>query len=574
MAAVEINLTSSVPPHCDIIAAPMAARIVSVISESTAHGSRRWNLPAIPGGLLAAYLLVWGVGAVVADRGYVGRVRDDGIYFVSAESLREGRGYRLPSRPGDPAERKYPIGLPLLLAAAMKLAGPARDLPSEILAARVVIAAAACVFFALAYLLLRRFKVDPFVALASVTLMSLHPLSYELGDLITSDFVFSAFALAALLLPATAGRVPERYRMFIYLAAGACAAAGLYVRSIGVVLLPALAIQLVPAPRRRVAIICSTIGFILAAVPLQALTMLARGAAPDTAGYAREFAAGWRTWDAGFAQMLRNMRSLWRLFADELFPLMSTNAGLRFATSHQVVVGGALVAVNGAVLIGLARLMRDTWQSFRAGDTLSAGLWTFALLTFAVVLICPWPAHPQYFLPLWPVTFLLFFAGGADVCRRLNIDARTGIRASLSLMIVLAIPAAIGLYHRALNEIDVFRGDARAHNVVQLELQAIQHNVPADGVVITEFPELVYLYTRRQAIPLLEDDDLLMERYGKWDKLEGWIEEADGRPLYLAALRVDSDPQSDAFARNSEMPVTTLAQGPGYLLGSVRPNPR
>ena len=70
------------------------------------------------------------------DMPQLGRFHDDGIYWVTAKSLAEGRGLRLESLPGAPAATKYPPmyppgDLPKFLAAQGVLP------PSKALAAPV-----------------------------------------------------------------------------------------------------------------------------------------------------------------------------------------------------------------------------------------------------------------------------------------------------------------------------------------------------------------------------------------------------------------------------------------------------
>src|SRR6266478_7118364 len=47
---------------------------------------------------------------------YFGLSLDDSIYFSSAKALAEGKGYILPSLPGNPPATKYPILYPWLLS--------------------------------------------------------------------------------------------------------------------------------------------------------------------------------------------------------------------------------------------------------------------------------------------------------------------------------------------------------------------------------------------------------------------------------------------------------------------------
>ena len=58
-----------------------------------------------------------GLGWVCVMPVVCGSFQDDGIYVVTAKSLAEGRGYRLIHLPGEPAQTKYPILYPAMLAA-------------------------------------------------------------------------------------------------------------------------------------------------------------------------------------------------------------------------------------------------------------------------------------------------------------------------------------------------------------------------------------------------------------------------------------------------------------------------
>src|ERR1700719_4068974 len=47
---------------------------------------------------------------------FFGMTGDDSLYFSSAKALSEGKGYVLPSLPGEPPATKYPILYPWLLS--------------------------------------------------------------------------------------------------------------------------------------------------------------------------------------------------------------------------------------------------------------------------------------------------------------------------------------------------------------------------------------------------------------------------------------------------------------------------
>lgn len=76
-----------------------------------------------------AVALILGTAAVISLRcwrnhlPFFGMYHDDAIYLVTAKSLAEGSGYRIPSLPGEPAQTKYPLFYPLLLSIIWRFNG-------------------------------------------------------------------------------------------------------------------------------------------------------------------------------------------------------------------------------------------------------------------------------------------------------------------------------------------------------------------------------------------------------------------------------------------------------------------
>ena len=102
--------------------------------------------------ILALAILVWGFIALNVGKHYVGAFIDDGEYFVSGFSLAQGRGYRLPSRPSEPPATKFPVGLPILVAGALKLSPLPPNLANQWMSVRFVIVLSGAVFFIFSYL--------------------------------------------------------------------------------------------------------------------------------------------------------------------------------------------------------------------------------------------------------------------------------------------------------------------------------------------------------------------------------------------------------------------------------------
>src|SRR5512140_3524759 len=62
--------------------------------------------------LVPAIRLAW----LSRDGPHLGFYHDDGVYWVTAKSIAEGGGYRIPSLPGAPYQTKYPPVFPALLS--------------------------------------------------------------------------------------------------------------------------------------------------------------------------------------------------------------------------------------------------------------------------------------------------------------------------------------------------------------------------------------------------------------------------------------------------------------------------
>ncbi len=164
-----------------------------------------------------------------------GETHDDSIYYVSAKSLAEGGGYRIPSLPAEPFQTKYPPGYSWLLALAW-LIEP--RFPANLQYAMLLNWLVFPAFLALSYLWLRR-TARPLV---STALIALNPYLILFSTYMMSELLFGALILAALVL---SRRV---------LIAALLGAAAYLVRTGGVVLAAAGALSFWQEGRRRDAI--------------------------------------------------------------------------------------------------------------------------------------------------------------------------------------------------------------------------------------------------------------------------------------------------------------------------------
>jgi hypothetical protein len=516
------------------------------------------------GWVLLAYLAVWSFGIARLDRGYVGRIRDDGIYLVTAQSIRDGHGYRLPSRPGDPIARKYPPGFPLALAVTMKLIPGRSDLASDIQSARILVALSAAVFLYLSWLLLIQLKMPPAYALLAVAAISLHPTMIASSSTIMSDTFYSALALAVLLLAISSWRIAARYPAPIFLAGGALAAICFCVRGNGIAVFPALIAQAALLPRRKTAIVASVAGFLLLMVSISIVVGHAHGPA-DSASYRSELAAVWSTPQAG---IWRTMKNLWGL-NDALPPILlavlwSTPAA-RIYARVPLVAATFNLAVCAVLIVGIVGVARLGLRRY-------AGLWIFGALSLAIILIWPWDLRdmgPRMMLPLFPLIVIVFLVGFTQVVRAAGLSIAHPARAALAVVTISALASFASYSYR------LMRGANPSFVKDQEQLASYiamaEQGVPQSGVVINGMPELISIYAHRQSVPLLEDDDWLMHRYGRWERIQWWMDAAPDRQFYLVAD--PSDPQVAALLRDSRMQVDIVERSPDVLVARVTRRP-
>src|SRR5689334_3230527 len=101
----------------------------------TAAPLRKWHERVSVAGALASmprtaavFIAVLMLMALIAkpvwdarEQWYFGQSADDAVYWVSAKSLADGAGYRVPSLPGQPFAVKYPPVYPLYLSIAWRI---------------------------------------------------------------------------------------------------------------------------------------------------------------------------------------------------------------------------------------------------------------------------------------------------------------------------------------------------------------------------------------------------------------------------------------------------------------------
>jgi hypothetical protein len=142
--------------------------------------------------LFPAAHLAW----VEREMPHFGHLHDDSIYWVSAKSLAEGRGYRILSLPAEPYQTKYPPLWPLIFAAIWKI-DP--RFPQNLKLGMALAWLMLPLFMALAWRWFRAAGFGMRMRVALCAALALSPWVVFLSTTLMSDLVFSAVLLAALL---------------------------------------------------------------------------------------------------------------------------------------------------------------------------------------------------------------------------------------------------------------------------------------------------------------------------------------------------------------------------------------
>ncbi|MCI0343084.1 MAG: glycosyltransferase family 39 protein [Planctomycetales bacterium] len=431
------------------------------------------------------------VAAALASPPLVGLYHDDGIYVGTAISLARGDGYRQPHLPGAPYQSKYPPLYPALLVAVAWLAG---DDPETVGAFRWPSVLATLGALALLPGLFRRWGLGERAGWAAAAITGLSPLVLQHALFAMSEAPFLLLTVATLRLLPGPGEAASGRRVA---GAAACAAGAILCRTIGVALLPALALAAWRRDRRDprswiplAAGIAAAAAWTLAAGAMRAAEAT-RGHGP-LYDYYLGYGAWVQTSPIVVAEIASaNALEVWRGAGDALLGWRELRPG-PWVWSPPALVAGALA------LGGWGRLRRAAPE---AATYLGASL----------ALILLWPFDVARFLvPLTPFFVAGGFAAAPPLLGRVRAPAwigpaLAGASALSCLAVVLArFPTAsrLPLLDHAI-AVEPFANSARW----------LRENAASGDVVVSDHDPWVWLATRRHAIPPGVFDPLWI--YGK-----------------------------------------------------------
>ena len=455
--------------------------------------------------LLAALAPSAHLAWVAREMPHFGHLHDDSIYWVSARSLAEGRGYRILSLPGQLYQTKYPPLWPLALATIWKI-DP--RFPENLKLGMALAWLMLPAFVAVAW---RWFGSAGFglrARLAMCAAICLSPAVVFFSTCLFSDLAFSALLLAAILAIQCAER-----RAWVALPAGLLGAAAYLVKTGALPLLIAGPLWLVLRKKFRAAAV-----FFLAMVPaVGGWSLWVRDHLPhstdivslyyaDYLGYQR-LCVGWRDLPV---VMWRNLDGVFHGITGFLMCELSDSPWGVFLSR----------ALAIAALAGAVRLAR------RRG--ISVYHW-FAAGYLAILLVWHFPPNERFLMPVFPLLLAGFATEGAHLAkiirlswRRTNADrlVAAGLVSGVIAIVCLAVSLDV---HALFYEFPAIIEQDRA--VLQSKLatfQWVRRNLPS-GAFFADDDVVFFLYTGRHAasIPVLtkafyhQDREAMLQPFGQ-----------------------------------------------------------
>jgi len=163
---------------------------------------------------------------------HLGYYHDDTLYWVSAQSLAQGHGYRIASLPGEPFQTKYPPLYPALLALVWKTVP---NFPGNLPLAALVSWLLVPLYIAMIWVFLREYGFKDrelgFLTIAA----ALSPMTALFGVTLMPELLFMVLLLSSIVLAERAEQSPEAWRLAV--AAGICGGLAYLSKSIAMPLL-------------------------------------------------------------------------------------------------------------------------------------------------------------------------------------------------------------------------------------------------------------------------------------------------------------------------------------------------
>src|SRR6185503_17691842 len=318
-----------------------------------------------------------------------GSFHDDAIYLSTAKSLAEGRGYHQINLPGSPAQTKYPVLYPLLLAVIWKV-WP--RFPENLWLMQGLTVCLGGLATTLMYAYLVRFRyASRQLAFAATAIAVTTPLLLFVNSRLLSEMPFAVLLAAALWRVELAVGSPANWGSQVLTGVSVgrpylCGSAG--------IVLPVAAL-LVLAIRRR-PLTATIAGIAIAVGPwlYWSLTALGQWQQDNLVGYYTDYVGSWSVVASEPGRFIG-----WNLVYIPISTFGTSLLGLLMGTKW--LFGWRLATI--LLLLGTATWLLILWRALQV-RLLAVFLASYG----ALLLLWPWPPA-RFILPILP--FLLTFAG-------------------------------------------------------------------------------------------------------------------------------------------------------------------
>ncbi len=330
---------------------------------------------------------------------HLGIYHDDSLYFVTAKSWAEGKGHRIESFPGEPAQTKYPPGLPLLLSLVWRI-NP--RFPDNLPLLMLLVWIALPLFVAAAALYFRDLGFGLWKTALLCAWLALTPVVVGFSAMAMTELWFGALLAVAVVLAERSAAPGARW--WWAAGAGLAVAAAALTRSAGLFLLASVPLGLLWRRRFKSAAVFLAV----AAPPLAAWNLWKLMHPPPSDDLVTLYYTSYSAYQLATVGLVNpaltvpyNLNTLLTGLG-KLFVFFDEN-------SLGVVTVGRVLAVGA--IVGAARLVRRTGK---------AQLALFALAYGAVMMIWHFPPDVRFITPLAPLLFAGFAEEGGRLVRQLR----------------------------------------------------------------------------------------------------------------------------------------------------------
>ena len=410
------------------------------------------------------------------DMPQLGHFHDDGMYWVTAQSLALGSGYRILSLPGTPAAGKYPPLFPLYLSIAWR-ASPSFPGNSPWLALLTWLPYPALV--ALSWRFLSKLLPDLLPRVLACVMLALSPTTVALSILALSHLMFCVLLLASLILAEKV--LAENVSWPVIALAGIIGAAAYLTRTAALPLLISVPAVFVLKRRYRAAFLF--LAFMSPAV-IGWMTWSARNRVPSS--------------DPTLAYYTDYMGYYFQMMSVHVFPVvLKTNIIQFFASVGDVFVNG----IDGRFL-GLPPGLVPAVISFlgivklvRRGFVLQYA--AFSVLYILMLVVWHYQPTDSVVLPIFPLLLAGFFTQLWDIGRKMaRLRPRLTAAAAIALFVFVGYRNADTIGRTLPAFIEDQRRITRSN---LLAFRWIDQHTPPNALFLARYDALLYLYTGRRA---------------------------------------------------------------------------